>query len=132
MGWLKKKAGKFLGKVVRTALGAASFGTSELTGVGKAAEGVTTGVTDKLTGAASDEKKKEMAALAKAEADAKAAADADYYKKIMSSRDRQVSGFISSRTDFTQDNDALGNYGENLGKFGSGTLGSYKKKKIYY
>ena len=111
-----------------------TFGASDALGVGKAFDLVGKGVNE-LTGTAHDQRKKakndQLAALnAQAAAD-KAAADADYYKRVMAARDKQVAAYMDSQTDMTSDGESLGDYGKKLGTFGDVGLGG-KKKKMYY
>ena len=104
-------------------------------GVGKTISRLNQYGVDELTGTAHDQRKKakndQIAALnAQAAAD-KAAADADYYKRVMAARDKQVAAYLDSQTDMTSDGESLGDYGKKLGTFGDAALGG-KKKKMYY
>lgn len=132
---VKKEAGKTGGDLLRGAAAAASFGTSELFGVGKVISKTDEMVLNELTGEAHRQRKEakanELAALNAAEAAAKKAADADYYNRVMKARDAQVAAYMDSQTDLTSDDEALGNYGKTLGSFGETALGG-KKKKMYY
>lgn len=132
---IKKEAGKTLGDVMRGAAATASFGTSEALGIGKTISRLYQYGIDELNGTARAERKKakanDLAALnAQAAAD-KAAADADYYKRVMAARDKQVAAYMDSQTDMTSDGESLGDYGKKLGTFGDAALGG-KKKKMYY
>lgn len=132
---IKKEAGKTVGDVLRGAAAAASFGTSEALGVGKAVGQFAQYGIDELNGTARAERKKakanELAALNAQEAADKAAADEDYYKRVMAARDKQVAAYLDSQTDMTSDGESLGDYGKKLGTFGDVGLGG-KKKKMYY
>lgn len=135
MGWgsIKKKIQKSVGKVMgdglRGSLAFVSGGLTEALGVGKEIGDMTKGVYDQLSGEANRQKREEEKKVEAAKAEAKKAADTDYYNRIMKERDRQVAAFLGSRTDMSQDDDALGNYGAALGSFGEKPLG--KKKKYY-
>ena len=135
MGWgsikkkIQKSVGKTLGDVERIAMAGASFGTFELLGLGKTAGNLVQYGVDTLTGESNRQKKEEKKKVEAAKAEAQKAADTDYYNRIMKERDRQVAAFLGSRTDMSQDDDALGNYGAALGSFGEKPLG--KKKKYY-
>ena len=134
MGW---KPVKDLGKIVSgfgDVMNIATFGGSNALGVGKVFDLAGQAV-DEMTGTAHDQRKKakndQIAALnAQAAAD-KAAADAEYYKRVMAARDKQVAAYLDSQTDMTSDRESLGDYGKKLGTFGDAALGG-KKKKMYY
>lgn len=132
---IKKEAGKTVGDIMRIGAAPGTFGASELLGVGKTISQLGQYGVDELTGTAHDQRKKakndQLAALnAQAAAD-KAAADADYYKRVMAARDKQVAAYLDSQTDMTSDGESLGDYGKKLGTFGDVGLGG-KKKKMYY
>lgn len=128
---LKKGFGKFVGNAVRTALGFVSGGASEVLGVGKASKDLTQSLIDPLTGEAQQKKEKE-AQFAVQQAAQKAAQDQEYYDQIMSARDKQISSYLGSRTNYTESDDAIGNYGsQTLGGYNGQTLGRYKKKNYY-
>lgn len=128
---IQREAGKVVGDVLRAGAAAASLGTSEALGVGEAIGSLSEAGVNQITGEARRQEKEAKKALNAAEAAAKSAADADYYNKVMKARDRQVAAYMDSQTDFTTQDDALGNYGKSLGNFGDATLGG-KKKKMYY
>lgn len=132
---VKKEAGKTAGDLLRGAAAAASFGTSELLGVGKTIGQLNELAINELTGEGHRQRKEakanKLAAINAAEAEAKRAADEDYYNRIMKARDKQVAAYLDSQTDLTQEGEALGDYGKSLGSFGNTALGG-KKKKMYY
>lgn len=136
MGWLKKitkkiqkEVGKTLGDVTRGALAAASFGTSELLGVGKAAGDLVQGGVDLAVGEKRLQEKEKKEQIKAEQAAAQKAADTDYYNQVMKERDRQVAAYLGSQTNMSEDDEALGDYGASLGNFGEKPLG--KKKKYY-